>query len=127
MIRRQIMLFAIILLSMVYGCMSFSSKYEHIELLNNPPLNASNNDGFWLTIDVRDTELNERALKEHISLFKRTGADSQIVIYKGRIVSEWYSTRYKEPIGAMSSTKAIASIIIGQLVDENLLNYNYKV
>jgi len=52
-------------------------------------------------MDVRDTELNERALKEYISLCSKTGADSQIVVYKGKIVSEWYSSRYKEPVGAI--------------------------
>ncbi len=109
------------------ACASFDADTSGIRLLMPPPVNDSNVDGFWATVDVKDTPLDEAALRRHIALCERTGADSQLVAYKGRIVSEWYSPRYEEPVRAMSSTKAIASILVGQLVDDGLLRYDTAV
>lgn len=125
--RKLMVCFHLILSLIVYGCASYGSGANPVELLHPPPLSDSNADGFWTTIDVRDTDLNEKALQDHIALCQRTGADAQVVVYKGKIVSEWYSPAYKEPVGAMSSTKVIASILVGRLVDDGLLRYDSSV
>jgi len=121
------MFLSLAVVSLCSACITNKQDIKEIQLLNKPPLSESNDDGFWAAIDVSETDLNEMALKKHIALCERTGADSQLVVYKNKIVSEWYSDRYEEPIGAMSSTKAIASILIGQLVDDGLLDYSSKV
>lgn len=100
---------------------------KNYSLVSPPPGSQSNEDSFWTTIPVESTPLSRDAIIEHIELCKKTGADSQLVIYKDQIVSEWYSDRYKEPVGAMSSTKVVASILIGTLVDSGKLTYETKV
>lgn len=92
----------------------------------SPPYDTSNDDQYWKTIDVSQTPLSKKALQKYINLCKDTGASSQIVIYNGKIVSEWYSDTYKEPVAAMSSTKVIASILIGTLIDEKRFDYSTK-
>jgi hypothetical protein len=92
-------------------------RIAKIKLLSAPPLSDSNQNGFWRTGNAAELGLNEQALREHIALCEKTGADSQVVIYKGVIVSEWYSPRYREPVGAMSSTKAITGLLVGILLD----------
>jgi CubicO group peptidase (beta-lactamase class C family) len=83
-----------------------------------PPFSASNNDGFWETTAASAVGLEANLLKEHIALCAETGADAQLVVHRGQIVSEWYSDRYSLPVYAMSSTKAITSVLLGILVDE---------
>ena len=101
------------------------TKYSEITLLSEPPFSSSNKDGFWQTMNIANTGIEEKLLKKHILLCKETGADSQIVIYKNKIISEWYSDNYSIPVYAMSSTKAITSILIGMLVDsKKISSYN---
>jgi len=117
-------LIAIILCALfISGC---SSNKEYV-LLSDPPGSDSNDDSFWSTIPVESTPLSRNAIIEHLELCKKTGADSQLIIYKNQIVSEWYSDRYKEPVGAMSSTKVVASLLIGSLVDAGKISYQTKV
>ncbi len=106
------------------GC---SSIKNDCVLLSDPPISNSNSDSYWTTISVDSTPLSKKALIEHIELCKKTGADSQLVLYKDKIVSEWHSENYKEPVGAMSSTKVVASLLIGSLVDSGKISYQTKV
>jgi CubicO group peptidase (beta-lactamase class C family) len=89
----------------------------------NPPSAAPStlavDDGFWQTSNPReDLELNAAALKAHEELCRRTGADACLVVHHDRIVQEWYSTRYKTPMYAMSSTKSVAGLLAGMLIDD---------
>ena len=80
---------------------------------------TAGDDGFWKTASLReDPELNPEALSRHQVLCERTGADACIVIHRGRIVQEWYSTKYSVPIYAMSSTKSVAGLLTGMLIDD---------
>ena len=117
---RKIIIFMFITIS-ISGCSTPQP------LLMSPPMSDSNRDSFWETVDVKDTELSEAAIARHLRLCQKTGADSQIIVYKGRIVSEWYSERYREPVGAMSSTKVVASLLIGMLADAGKLDYRDRV
>ncbi len=96
-------------------------------VLMSPPQNDSNSDSFWETADIEETGLSEKAAIDHLELCKKTGADSQLIIYNNKIVSEWYSDRYSEPIGAMSSTKVVSSLLVGILADMGKLHYQDKV
>jgi CubicO group peptidase (beta-lactamase class C family) len=95
------------------GCSSVQSKAQ----LRVYPPDASNADGYWRFESPEALGLDTAAIRDHQNLCERTGADSCLIAYKGKIVSEWYSPRYKLPVAAMSSTKSIASILIGCLVD----------
>jgi len=72
----------------------------------------------WPKADPSSLGLNPDAVREHQALCQRTGADSCLVVCRGRVVSEWYSQRYRAPIHAMSSTKSIASLLVGILLKE---------
>jgi CubicO group peptidase (beta-lactamase class C family) len=86
-----------------------------------PPV-AVGEDGFWQTSSLReDAELSAAALKAHDALCQRTGADACLVIHHDRIVREWYSTRYTTPMYAMSSTKSVAGLLTGMLIDDGRL------
>jgi CubicO group peptidase (beta-lactamase class C family) len=111
----------------VAGCQTERQRLQSVDLLMAPPLSDSNSDGFWQTTQAGDTGLSEVALKKHVLLCQDTGASAQLIVHRSRMVSEWYSSSYSEPVGAMSSTKAVASLLIGLLVDRGLLAYDQKV
>lgn len=75
-------------------------------------------DGFWQTGDAASLGLDSAALREHQELCERTGGDACLVVYRGKIVQEWYSDRYRVPMHAMSSTKSVTALLVGLLVDE---------
>jgi len=75
-------------------------------------------DDFWKTTTPAAAGLNVAALAAHQALCERTGADACMVIYRGRIVQEWYSTRYKTPMYAMSSTKSVTGLLVGMLIED---------
>lgn len=80
---------------------------------------AADDDGFWKTATPReDRELDAQALRAHEELCKRTGADACLVVHRGRIVQEWYSKNYSVPMYAMSSTKSVAGLLAGMLIDD---------
>ena len=82
-------------------------------------LSSRSEDGFWKTANARnDLELNVHALTAHEALCQRTGADACLVIHHGRIVQEWYSKAYAVPMYAMSSTKSVAGLLTGMLIDD---------
>jgi CubicO group peptidase (beta-lactamase class C family) len=79
----------------------------------------ADDDGFWKTASLReDAELNVAALRQHQALCERTGADACLVIHRGKIVQEWYSKTYSVPMYAMSSTKSVAGLLTGMLIDD---------
>jgi CubicO group peptidase (beta-lactamase class C family) len=75
-------------------------------------------DGFWQTSNPATLGMNVSALETHRQLCERTGADACLVIRRGKIVQEFYSTRYRVPMMAMSSTKSITGILVGMLIDD---------
>ena len=80
---------------------------------------APADDAFWKTASPsEDLELNVAALAAHQALCKRTGADACLVIHHARIVQEWYSKAYAVPMYAMSSTKSVAGLLTGMLIDD---------
>jgi hypothetical protein len=76
----------------------------------------AHDDGFWQTADGTSLGLDPHALAQHQSLCERTGADACLVVYKGKIVQEWYSPRYHVPMYAMSSTKSVTGLLVGMLI-----------
>jgi len=83
---------------------------------SGPPAIAPAVDRFWKVASPATMGLDATALNRHRLLCERTGADACLVIYRGTIVQEWYSSKYVEPIGAMSSTKSITGLLTGMLI-----------
>lgn len=83
-----------------------------------PPQLPVTDDNFWQTAKPSDLGLNVKALELHGDLCTRTGADTCLVIYKGKIVQERYYRSYRSPIMAMSSTKSVTGILVGMLIDD---------
>ena len=73
-------------------------------------------DGFWQSADPVALGLDPAALREHLALAKASGADAVLVAYRGKVVSEWYSPRYRTPAYTMSSVKSITGLLVGLLV-----------
>jgi CubicO group peptidase (beta-lactamase class C family) len=73
---------------------------------------------FWRLGDAAALGMNTNALARHQRLCENTGADACLVVYKGQIVQEWYSSRYRQPMYAMSTTKSITSLLVGELIDD---------
>ena len=74
--------------------------------------------GFWKKAEPEKLGLDARAVERHREHAQRSGADAVLVVYKGRIVSEWYSAGYKEPIMTMSSVKSWTGLLVGMLIDD---------
>lgn len=110
----------------VASCSSFPIDNQQ-HLLSEPPFSSSNADSFWATIPVDQTPISRRALLKLLSLSKSTGADSLLVIWNNRIVSEWYSEQYFEPLPAMSTTKGIAALLVGIASDSGFLRIEEPV
>jgi Beta-lactamase len=75
-------------------------------------------DSFWQAVNPSALGMNVKALNLHGDLCTRTGADTCLVVYKGKIVQERYYRSYKAPAMAMSSTKSITGILVGMLIDD---------
>ena len=61
------------------------------------------------------------AIGEHLALAKASGADAVLVAYRGKVVSEWYSPRYRTPVYTLSSVKSITGLLAGLLVADGKL------
>ncbi|HET7025417.1 MAG TPA: serine hydrolase [Gemmatimonadales bacterium] len=72
-------------------------------------------DTFWQLTTAESVGVSPTALKAHLELCQRTGADACLVIRHDKIVQEWYSSRYAEPMMAMSSTKSVTGLLITML------------
>ncbi|MDQ3714041.1 MAG: beta-lactamase family protein [Acidobacteriota bacterium] len=88
------------------------------ELAPRKPFQPARNDGFWQTGDPAAMRMNVSVLEKHRRLCEESGADACLVIRRGKIVQEFYSARYREPMMAMSSTKSVAGILVGMLIDD---------
>lgn len=75
-------------------------------------------DDFWQVADPAALGVDVEALTAWERLCREGGADACLLVKDGRIICEWYADGYKAPINAMSSTKSIASILIGMLIDD---------
>jgi RNA polymerase sigma factor (sigma-70 family) len=73
---------------------------------------------FWKKTEPEKLGLDARAVKRHQEHAQRSGADAVLVVYKGRIVSEWYAATYKEPIYTMSSVKSWTGLLVGMLIED---------
>jgi CubicO group peptidase (beta-lactamase class C family) len=78
-------------------------------------------DGFWQCADPAALGLDPAAVQEHLALAKASGADGVLVAYRGKVDSEWYSSRYRTPASTMSSVKSITSLLTGLLVADGKL------
>ncbi len=75
-------------------------------------------DGFWQTGDPAALGVSITVLEQHRKLCEASGADACLVVAREKIVQEFYSPRYREPMMAMSSTKSVAGILVGMLIDD---------
>jgi CubicO group peptidase (beta-lactamase class C family) len=66
--------------------------------------------------DATSLGLDVSVLERHRQLCQRTAADACLVVYRGRIVQEWYGPRYARPMYAMSSTKSVTGLLVGMLI-----------
>jgi CubicO group peptidase (beta-lactamase class C family) len=90
-------------------------------------------DPFWPSISrfsrFRAAGISEEAYHataRYIELCRNTGADTALVVWRGRIIGEWYSRRYHgEPLNNASSTKSILSYLVGILVGEGKIGSVY--
>jgi len=71
---------------------------------------------FWKKAEPEKLGLDARAVERHREHAQRSGADAVLVVYKDRIVSEWYSASYEEPIYTMSSVKSWTGLLVGMLI-----------
>ncbi len=90
-----------------------------------PPMRAearpsAEGDG-WPEADPSAAGLDPFVLAEHRRLCEQSMADACLVVHDGRIVQELYGPGYAEPMYAMSSTKSVASLVAGLLVEDGEL------
>jgi CubicO group peptidase (beta-lactamase class C family) len=78
-------------------------------------------DGFWQSADPAALGLDPGAIQDHLALVKASGADGVLVGYRGKVVSEWYSPRYRTPVATMSSVKSVTGLLTGLLVADGKL------
>lgn len=84
------------------------------------PSSTSPADWRLLGIDSEDALL----IKEYIAQCRSTGADTVLVVWRGHILSEWYSNRYSgQPLNTASSTKSIAGLLEYMLEDERKVSW----
>jgi CubicO group peptidase (beta-lactamase class C family) len=72
----------------------------------------------WEKADPKAVGLDVEAIEAHRALCERSGAEGCLVVYKGKIVSEWYGPRYKTPIYTMSSVKSWTGLLAGMLISD---------
>jgi hypothetical protein len=89
-----------------------------VELEEEKVAPKTRDDGFWQTEDPASLGVDPQILAEHQTICEDTGADACMVVYKGKIIQEWYSSRYRVPMPAMSCTKSVTGLLTGMLVDE---------
>ena len=91
-------------------------RAELIPLASPKP--AVGDDGYWKAVDPATVGVDADALERHRTLCAHSGADACLVVRRGKIVQEWYSSRFHTPIMAMSSTKSVTGLLVGMLLDE---------
>jgi CubicO group peptidase (beta-lactamase class C family) len=73
-------------------------------------------EGDWEVVDPKTCGMDLPAIEAHRDLCERSGADACLVVYKGKIVSEWYGPKYKLPMYTMSSMKSWTGLLTGMLI-----------
>ncbi len=89
-----------------------------------PPAKAPappDGDGFWQSADPAALGLDLEAIRDHLALAKASGADAVLVAHRGKVISEWYSPRYRTPAATMSSVKSVTGLLAGLLVADGKL------
>ena len=92
-----------------------------------PIFTPPDGDGFWQSSDPALLGLDTSAIRDHLALAKASGADAVLVAFRGKIVSEWYSPRYRQPAYTMSSVKSITGLLAGLLVADGKLSVDDPV
>jgi len=96
-----------------------AASQVRVELGSSPPVMPTlPEDGFWQTADPATVGVRPDVLERHRALCEQSGADTCLVIHRGRIVQEWYSPQYHTPMMAMSSMKSVTGLLVGMLLDE---------
>ena len=79
-------------------------------------------DGFWQSADPAGAGPRRRGDRGAPGgTAKVSGADAVLVAYRGKVISEWYSPRYRTPAYTMSSVKSITGLLAGLLVADGKL------
>ena len=84
-------------------------------------------DPLWQRAKPADVGMDAELLKEHERMCLESGADAVLVARHGKIVSEWYSPLYREPVFTMSSVKSITALVAGLLVADGKLHIDDPV
>ncbi len=114
-------------LASVLSCAAPAVRTFSFDALTVKGIGFENEDGYWSVAEPAAAGLDESALRLHLELCIRTGADAVLVARGNRIVCEWYSPRYSAPIAAMSSTKSVSSVLCGIMRDRGLLSFDDAV
>lgn len=84
-------------------------------------------DDRWTVVKPESVGADPAKIREHVEYNRITGADAVLVLRRGKIVSEWYSPLYREPVLTMSSVKSINGLLAGLLVGEGRLRLDDPV
>ena len=79
-------------------------------------------DGFWQKANPKELGLNDSAIAGYQILCEETGADANLIIYKGMIVHEWYVTDFSPPVDVMEITQPLAAVLTGILISEGKIS-----
>lgn len=84
-------------------------------------------DSYWQLDAAEEPPYDAATIAELEQLAKRSGADGLFVAKAGRVVLEYYSPLYHEPMHTMSSCKSITGLLAGLLVDRGKLDIDAAV
>jgi|GEM_PF-648195 len=81
------------------------------------------NNESWETVNWEDAGVNAEQLQEAIDYAETTHGNALVILYRGRILVEQYWNDWgRDTRGpAYSSTKSIASVLVGQAIEEGLI------
>lgn len=107
------------------------------ESLGLPPLEGliaprstfapSDRDSYWVVGAPGEAGMDGAALDRLREMCRGSGADGVLVARRGRIVLEWYSPLYREPMATMSSVKSITGLLAGMLINDGRLSLDDRV
>jgi len=80
----------------------------------------------WKRIGIDSEEA--LLIRKYFAQCRSTGADTGLIVWRGHILSEWYSNRYSgQPLNTASSTKSIAGLLEYMLEDERKVSWEDPV